>query len=57
MTNNLIPMNQDMTILKKPVNSVSPEDKDSIKKAIDIWMIQAKADKVHKNIKIYRWTW
>jgi integrase len=51
MTRNLIPMTQDMTILKKPVISVSPEDKDSIKKAIDTWMIQAKANKVHKNIK------
>lgn len=51
MTRNVIPMTQDMSILKKPVIAVSPEDKEKIKMAIDSWAIQAKADKVHKNIR------
>ncbi len=54
MSNNLIPMNQDvavLNVLKKPVIALSPEDKNKIKEAIDKWAAQAKADKVHKNVR------
>ncbi len=47
----LTPINQALTILKKPVVAVSEEDKNKIKASIDIWGKQAKANKSHKAVE------